>query len=280
MYMIKTNTQTPGKKSRFILIKGAGDLASGVAHRLYMAGFNLLITEKEIPTVVRRTVSFARATREGKATVEGVTAVKASAVEEIVKIWDGGQIPLLVDPGLMCLRELAPEVLIEGTMAKKNTGIDKSCAPVVIALGPGYRAGKDAHAVVETARGHYLGKVIYRGEASPDTGVPGEVEGYAAERLLRAPVTGKFQACSSPGDPVEKGQTVALVEGIPVKTKVRGVLRGLLYNGLQVKEGMKVGDVDPRAKKEYCFTISDKSRAVAGGVLEAILRLSRNQANS
>ena len=267
--------QLNGRLPRVILIKGGGDLASGAAHRLYKAGFNLVVTEKEQPTVIRRPVSFAQAALAGKAEVEGVTAVRITSVDEIEPAWEKGLIPLLIDPELNGLPRIEPEVLVEGTMAKKNTGVNCDLASIVIALGPGYGAGKEVHAVVETARGHHLGRVIYNGEATPNTGIPGEIEGYSVERVLRAPKAGTFEPRCSIGELVEKGDTVACIEGEPVLAEIGGVVRGLLYEGLGVKEGMKVGDVDPRGNKELCFTISDKSRAVAGGVLEAVLHLSR-----
>ncbi len=262
-----------------VLIKGAGDLASGVAHRFYRAGFKVVMTEQKKPTVVRRTVSFAQAAFEGIMEVEGVSAQRLDNLEKMKEVIAEGHIPLLIDPDLEHLLHINPKVIIEATMAKRNTGVNKSHAPIVIALGPGYKAGEDVHAVIETARGHYLGKVIYSGEALPNTGVPGEVGGYTKERLLRAEANGIFEPRCSIGDSVKAGEVVAFTGEKPVKAKLDGIIRGLLYRGLYVKEGMKIGDVDPRAYKEHCFTISDKARAVAGGALEAVLYFSTGGMN-
>lgn len=258
-----------------VLIKGAGDLATGVAHRLFRAGINVVLTEREKPTVVRRPVSFAQAVFDGEAEIEGVVARRVESLEEVGRSIAAGQIPLLVDPSLRCLAPLQPDVLVEATVSKRNTGVTLGSAPIVVALGPGYWAGRDVHAVVETARGHYLGRVIYRGAALPNTGVPGDTAGFTVQRVLRAPSSGSFYPCREIGDLVNAGDTVAYVDNYPVKAQISGVIRGLLHRGLEVSEGMKVGDIDPRAKREYCFTISDKARAVGGGVLEAVLYLSR-----
>ncbi|ACB85776.1 selenium-dependent molybdenum cofactor biosynthesis protein YqeB [Natranaerobius thermophilus] len=260
-----------------VLIKGAGDLATGVAHRLFRAGIPVMMTEISRPTVVRRTVAFAEAVFDGSAQVERVTANLIQKPEDRTKVLEAGEIPLLVDPELNCLETVRPQILVEATLAKKNTGISKDDAPIVIALGPGYIAGQDVDAVVETKRGHYLGRVVYQGRALPNTGVPGEVAGYTRERVLYSPGTGMIENFARIGDKVEAGEQVALVEGQPIRAQVSGVLRGMIRQGLKVKQGMKVGDVDPRADVEHCWTISDKARSVAGGVLEASLALSRSK---
>ena len=262
-----------------VLIKGAGDLASGVAHRLHRCGFKIIMTEIEKPTVVRRTVSFAQAIFDKTMEVEGVLSERVNKVDECNRVWEEDKIPLLVDPPLECLPKISPGALIEATVTKKNTGVNKHKAPLVMALGPGYRAGEDAradvHAVVETARGHDLGKAIYSGEALPNTGIPGEIEGFTDERLLKATSSGIFHAMCSIGDKVKAGDVVAYIGSKPVKANLNGMIRGLLYRGLYVKEGMKVGDIDPRAERKHCFTVSDKARAIAGGVLEVLLSWSR-----
>ncbi len=259
--------------SKIVLIKGAGDLASGTAHRLYQAGMKVVMIEQEKPTLVRRTVSFAQAALDGQMQVEGITARRVDSPEETLKFLDRGEIPLLINPKLKYLSWLPFEVLVEGTVSKRNTGVTMKSAPVVVALGPGYCAGRDVHAVVETSRGHNLGKVIYRGEAIPNTGIPGNIGGYTVERLLRSPAEGVFETNCSIGDHVQEGDEVARVDGISIKAGISGIVRGLLYPGLTVFPGMKVGDIDPRAQRDYCFTISDKARSVAGGVLEAVLCL-------
>jgi len=255
-----------------ILIKGAGDLATGVAHRLRRAGFRPVMTELAQPLTVRRRVAFSEAVYEGRSEVEGVTAVLATGVAEAVAMLPRGLVPVVVDPCGEVLRLLSPAVLIEATLAKRNTGVTRSDARWVIALGPGYRAGRDVHAVVETQRGHHLGRVILDGEACPNTGEPEAVRGYTSERVLRAPCAGIFTPAAAIGDPVTAGQVVGQVGHEPVTTRIGGVLRGLLHGGLLVTAGMKIGDVDPRGIREYCFTISDKARAVGGGVLEVLLR--------
>ncbi len=257
-----------------VLIKGAGDLGTGVAHRLHRVGMRVVVTELPQPLVIRRPVAFANAVYEGAVTVEGVTARRVALDEgEIATTWGRGEVPVVVDPAGLAVQVLRPDVVVDAILAKRNTGTRITDAPAVIALGPGFTAGVDCHAVVETERGHYLGRVIWEGAARPNTGVPGEVGGQTARRVLRAPAGGLLQGVGRIGDVVREGETVALVAGQPIQSPFAGVLRGLLHDGVPVRAGMKVGDVDPRGKPEYCFTISDKARAVGGGVLEAILTL-------
>jgi len=258
---------------QLVLIKGAGDLASGVAHRLYRCGFIPVMTELPRPLVVRRTVAFAEAVYEGKVVVEGVTAVLANNLGDVQRLCGQDVIPVLVDPAGESAQSLKPAVMIDAILAKRNTGTRISDAPVVIALGPGFYAGKDAHAVIETKRGHYLGRVILEGPAIPNTGEPGPVNGYTHERLLKSPADGFFKACRKIGDKVYAGEKVGNVGEQPVRAGINGILRGLIKDGLMVAKGLKIGDIDPRGIPDYCYTISDKARAVAGGVLEAILRL-------
>lgn len=270
------NATTPDIQETLIAVKGAGDLASGVMHRLARAGFPVMATELAGPTVVRRTVSFAEAVMQGSITVEGVTARRADSVDEIRAIIAQGELPVAVDPDGAMVRELHPAVLIEATLSKHNTGVSMNDAPIVIALGPGYEAGKDVHAVVETNRGHNLGRVYLEGCAEANTGVPGAIGGYTIERLLKAPVAGTFYGVCQIGDLAHAGEMVAAIRTSdghdePVVAAIRGIVRGLLRDGLHVSAGMKIGDIDPRAAREHCFTISDKSRAVGGGALEAIL---------
>ncbi|MFO7951546.1 MAG: selenium-dependent molybdenum cofactor biosynthesis protein YqeB [Bacillota bacterium] len=265
---------------QLVLIKGAGDLASGVAHRLYQSGFKVVMTEKERPTVIRRTVSFAQAVFDDEVKIEGVQAKKVEGAENInTETIDGfigqGVIPVIVDPHLVTLNYLTPEIFIEGTLSKKNIDTTLQDAPLVIALGPGFKAGREVHAVVETRRGHYLGRVIYSGEALPNDGQPGMVGGYSVERLLKAPVAGVFRNRLNIGDMVTAGEVAGYVGETPVPANISGVIRGLINENMEVKEQMKIGDVDPRAQREHCFSISDKARAVGGGVLEAILACER-----
>jgi xanthine dehydrogenase accessory factor len=262
-----------------VALKGAGDLATGVIHRLSRAGFAVMATELPQPTVLRRTVAFAEAVAMGEMTVEGITACRASSPGEIQAALARGLVPLVVDPKGTMLRQMQPRVLVEATLSKYNSGITMDDAPLVIALGPGYEAGKDVHAVIETNRGHNLGRVYLQGCAEPNTGVPGTIGGYGIERILRAPCAGTLYGLRQIGDQVQEGETVAVVNAddssMPITAAISGILRGLVRDGLPVSSGMKVGDIDPRAIREHCFTISDKSRAVGGGVLEAIMYLLR-----
>ena len=251
------------------LVKGAGDLATGVSLRLHRAGFSVVMTEIALPTPVRRTVAFAEAVYDGSAVVEDSEAVLAEGKEDVRVALAEGKLPVLVDPEAICRVWLNPDVLVDAIIAKRNLGTSLGDAPAVVALGPGFVAGRDCHAVVETMRGHTLGRVIWEGEALPNTGVPGEVGGKAAERVLRAPGTGVFRAVAEIGDMVTSGQVVGYVGDLPLMSSIDGVLRGLLRSGLEVTPGFKTGDVDPRAARNHCFTVSDKALAIGGGVLEA-----------
>lgn len=256
-----------------IVIRGGGDIATGVAWRLYQARFPVFITEIARPLAVRRKVCFCEAVWDGTAEVEGVRACRAETPEEARSIQSGGEIPVLVDPDLERLPPLAPDVLVDATLAKRNLGVTMDMAPLVIGLGPGFTAGEDVHRVVETKRGHNLGRVIADGRAAPDTGIPGNIGGYAIERVLRSPSDGVFSTLVELGTLVAPGEVVAEVEGQAVRTEIAGMVRGLIRPGIPVSKGMKVGDVDPRGKDAFLDTISDKALAVAGGVLEAVLHV-------
>jgi xanthine dehydrogenase accessory factor len=258
-------------KDLVILVKGGGEMGTGLVHRLARSGFRVCLTEIQEPLAVRREVAFCEAVFEGQKEVEGLVGRRVSGGTEIFQAWERGEIPVVVDPQGAIRGELKPDVVVDAILAKQNTGTRIDDAPLVIGLGPGFRAGESVHLIIETNRGHRLGRVIEEGEADPDTGIPGEIAGYTWERVLRAPLSGRFFGKRRIGDRVEKGEVVAEVEGASVESKVGGVLRGILRDGLRVLEGMKVGDVDPRGAREHCFTISDKARAIGGGVLEAIL---------
>jgi xanthine dehydrogenase accessory factor len=234
-----------------------------------------MATELHHPTVLRRTVALAEAITLEQMTVEGITARHAHSIEDIQVVLENGFVPILIDPDGMAIKNLQPDILVEATLSKHNSGITVNDAPIVIALGPGYEAGVDAHAVIETNRGHNLGRVYLEGHAEPDTGVPGTIGGYAGERLLRAPCAGRLYGVHQIGDQIREGEVVAIVKSgevtTPITAVIPGILRGLVRDDLEVSAGMKVGDIDPRAIREHCFTISDKSRAIGGGVLEAIL---------
>jgi xanthine dehydrogenase accessory factor len=265
-------TMTPGKLSELVvLVRGAGEMATGVAHRLRQANFYVCMTETPSPLAIRRGVSFCEAVHDGEKTVEGLTAKYIVDVEAIRPTWSKGKIPLLVDPEAVVKEFLRPHVVLDAILAKKNLGTGIGDAPLVIGLGPGFCAGKDVHLVIETNRGHDLGRLIWEGTAEPDTGIPGAIGGYSAERVMRAPSTGKFEALKEIGDSVEANERVAVVQGAPMQSQIPGVLRGILRDGNTVKKGMKSGDVDPRGNRDACFTISDKARSIGGSVLEGIL---------
>lgn len=258
-----------------VLIKGAGDLASGIAVRLFACGFQIIMTETEMPTTVRRMAAFSRAVYEETKTavLEGVTARLVTETWPLEKILEEGEIAVAVDPKLRDMEWYHPDVVVDAILAKKNLGTMITDADIVIGVGPGFTAGADCHYVVETMRGHELGRVITEGSAIPNTGVPGEVGGYTAERLIRAEADGIFIPKVKIGDTVSEGEIVAVSGGVPVRAKMSGIVRGMLPDlGMSVVKGMKCGDIDARSCAEHCHTVSDKARAVGGGVLEAILR--------
>ncbi len=255
----------------FVVVRGAGDLATGVIHRLVRSGFPVIATDIDNPTVIRRTVAFAEAIWRGEATVEGMTARRADSPDQALQICQEGMVPIIADPEAGITERLNPFALVDAILAKKNLGTRRGMADVVIGLGPGFSAGEDVDVVIETNRGHDLARLILEGAAEPNTGVPGSVGGKTDERVLRAPGEGLFRGVRRIGDQVQAGETVAEVAGLPVVTRIDGILRGLLRDGLSVTGGFKVADVDPRCRREHCFTISDKARAIGGGVLEAIL---------
>lgn len=254
-----------------VLLRGGGDLATGAVARLVRAGFPVVVLELPRPLVVRRTVAVATAVLQGEITVEDLHARRVDSAATAVRLAREGVVPVLVDPEGTTLPHLRPTVLVDARMAKRNLGTHPTDAPLVVALGPGFTAGEDCHAVVETARGHFLGRVYWQGQALPDTGTPGLVQGYGRERVLRAPVAGTVQALVEIGDMVQAGQALALVDGEAVHAPFPGVVRGLIADGTPVPAGLKIGDIDPRGVREHCFTISDKALAVGGGVLEAVL---------
>lgn len=257
-----------------VLIRGAGDIASGIALRLHRAGMQVVMTDLPAPTAIRRTVCFSQAILLGEMTVEDVTAHRADSVEEAESLLRRGLIPVLADPDCACRAQLRPDALVDAILAKRNLGTKIDDAPVVVGIGPGFTAGEDCHAVVETMRGHTLGRVIYQGSALLNTNIPGLIGGYAGERVLRAPDDGIFHTVLDIGAQVKSGDVAGQVNGKPMVCTIDGVLRGLLADGTPVFKGMKSGDVDPRCKPEYCTTASDKALAVGGGVLEAVLNLS------
>jgi xanthine dehydrogenase accessory factor len=270
-----------------VLFKGAGDFASGAIRRLNLAGARVVATELEKPLNVRREVSFSEAVWRGSMTVEGVKA-ELSDFSGIDAVLSRGNVAIVIDPKCSILRSRKFDIVVDGIMAKRNTGTGISDAQVVIALGPGFYAGRDCHAVIETLAGHDLGRVIYEGEAAANTGIPGPPESYLGPcsmsadagdgtgkgMVLRAPASGIFTGTKNIGQIVDKGDVLGNVDGIYLKAEIKGVLRGLIHDGVAVEKGLKLGDIDPSCEVKRAFTISEKSNAIAGGVLEACLHLS------
>ena len=264
-----------------ILIKGAGDLATGIACRLKNSGYDILMTEIAEPTTVRRTVAFSRVVYERECEIEGIQGVLVEAAEQINRIQLAGKVAVMIDEKAEIIEKYQPDILVDAILAKKNMGTKIEDAPLVIGVGPGFTAGNDVHVVIETKRGHYLGRVIREGSAIPNTGMPGDVGGFTTERLLRASAAGLFRPIAAIGDIVQNGQKVAEVivaetadkesVHIPIYAQMTGIVRGMLQDGIMVIENMKVGDIDARCEKEHCYSISDKARAIGGGVLEAVV---------
>jgi xanthine dehydrogenase accessory factor len=263
--------QFNNRESRIVLIRGGGDLASGVALRLHRVGYQILITELARPLVVRRMASFAQATFDGSYQLEEVTGKLVASSEEAIRAMEANQVAVMVDPNLQSKSEFNLVGLVDGRMTKKNPEQGKDLAPIVIGLGPGFIAGENCHAVIETNRGPYLGRVYWQGSAEPDTGIPDTVKGFREERVFYAPKSGTLKAYAEIGDIVEEGALVAKVDDAPVFARFRGVLRGLIADGLFVNYRTKIGDLDPRCDVKLCALASDKALAIGGGVLEALL---------
>jgi len=258
-------------RASIILLRGGGDLASGVALRLRRVGFQVLVTELAAPLVVRRKAAFAQAVFSGKCQVEEVEGTLVKSADEAAKAMAMGKVAVMIDPMAESRPSFSLFGLIDGRMTKKPPELGMDAAPIVVGLGPGFQAGVDCHAIVETNRGPFLGRVYWQGSAEADNGIPETVRGFTVERVLYAPKSGKLQAIASIGDILEPEAMVAEIDGIPVKAKFKGVLRGLVQTGLEVKKGMKIGDLDPRCDERLCTLVSDKALAVGGGVLEALL---------
>ena len=255
-----------------VLIRGAGDLASGIALRLHHARMQIVMTDLPRPTAIRRTVCFSQAILFGTMTVEDVTAQLAETQEQTLAILKAGRIPVLADPEARCIAALHPDAVVDAILAKRNLGTRITDAPCVVGVGPGFTAGVDCHAAIETMRGHTLGRVITDGSPLPNTNIPGLIGGFAGERVLRAPADGIFRQRLEIGAMVEQNEIAGYVGDEPMRCQIGGVLRGLLADGTLVHKGMKAGDVDPRGERSYCDLVSDKALAIGGGVLEAILR--------
>ena len=275
------------KKDALILVRGGGDLATGTIHRLWSAGLRVLVLEAEHPAAIRRQVALSEAVYAGSARVEDVEAVRMDVdlaekknrkellEQEMERIWKKDGVPVLVDPAGLSIAALRPAVVVDAILAKKNLGTTKEMAPLVIALGPGFTAGEDVDVVIETKRGHNLGRVIRSGSAVPNTGIPGIIGGDGKERVMHAQAEGILRNAASIGDIVEARAVIAEIETengtVPVEASLSGLLRGLIRDGYPVTKGFKIADIDPRKEElQNCFTISDKARCIAGSVLEVI----------
>jgi len=259
---------------KLITVRGGGDIATGTIHALSRLGFDVLVLECAKPSAIRRKAAFSEAVYDGEAAVEGKTAVLAENISDAKDIMQSGKIAVLVDEKAEAIKKLEPLAVIDGILAKKNIGTSIDMAPAVIALGPGFCAGKDCHAVIETMRGHNLGRVIYSGCALKNTGVPGVIAGYSSERVIHAANDGVLKSVKSIGDIVEKGEIIAYAGAEPVYATLSGVLRGLIRDGYFVTKGFKTADIDPRIdEQKNCFTISDKARCVASGAIQALFEL-------
>lgn len=257
-----------------IIVRGGGDIASGAIQKLSRSGFKVLVLEIDKPTSIRRKVSFSEALYEEKAVIEDLTSVRAENIEEVFKAWHLNNIPVAIDPFGKYIDLLKPDIVVDAILAKKNLGTNMNMAPITIGLGPGFEAGKDVDAVIETNRGHNLGRLILKGKASADTGVPGIIAGFSKERVIYSPCSGIISNVKEIGDVVKAGDIIAYVDKAPVKAAIDGVLRGLIRNNREIKKGLKIADIDPRlSEKENCCTISDKARNIGGAVLEAVLYL-------
>ena len=260
-----------------IIVRGGGDLATGTIYKLYKCGFPVLILEVEKPSAIRRNVAFSEAVYEGTQTVEDVTCYLADSLADAETLLAEGKLTMLADPKGDAITRLRPLAVVDAILAKKNLGTHRNMAPITVALGPGFTAGVDVDAVVETKRGHHLGRVLWSGTAAPNTGVPGIIGGYGKERVIHCPARGILRNVRKITDTVQKGEVIALVEtengAVPVEATLDGILRGLIRDGYPVTAGFKIADIDPRSEElGNCFTISDKARCIAGGVLEAILQ--------
>lgn len=260
-----------------IIIRGGGDLATGIAYILHKAGYKIIILEIEKPLTVRRAVSFSEAVYEGEITVEGVKGILANDKDHIYRIWSLEAIPVYIDEKGSIIEDFKPLAVVDAIIAKRNLDTNKSMAPITIGIGPGFEAGKDVDLVIESNRGLNLGKIIHWGKAEEDTGIPGEVMGYKEERVLRASCDGRVEAFYNIGDMIEKDHPICQVGNEKVIAPFKGILRGMIKEGLYVKKGLKIGDIDPRCIKDYIFTISDRARIIGNSVLEGILYLNKNK---
>ena len=260
------------KREQLIAIKGAGDLASGIALRLWRSGYRVIMSELPIPLCIRRTIAFSSAVFDGSAVVENAKGILIHDIDEADKIWRNNNLPIIVDENAEKLLSLKPDVLIDARIIKSwRDDTHLTDAPLVIGLGPGFTAGENAHCVIETNRGHNLGRVFWSGSAEPDTGIPGAIKGEGIKRVVKAPCGGIFHPTVEIGDAVEAGDLIARIDETEIHAQLSGIVRGIIYPGITVWEKLKIMDIDPRGNRSHCFTVSDKATALGGGVLEAIL---------
>ena len=262
------------ESNKHVVIRGSGDIATGIAVRLYNCGYKVIMTDIPLPTMIRCSVSFGQCLYGKPSTVEGITASKADNLEDVAMILAKQQIPVIIDADLNITKALKVNYLVDAILAKSNLGTKKTMAPITIALGPGFEAGADCDAVIETSRGHYLGRVIYTGYTLPNSGIPGNIAGFTYERVVRSPCAGIVQRFADIGDIVKQGDIIAQVNTAPVYAPLSGMVRGLINDGLNVEADFKIADIDPRGEEADYTTVSDKARAIGGSVLEAMLHLS------
>lgn len=278
------------RKKQLVIVRGGGDIATGTIYKLNRCGYPVLVLESERPSAIRRKVAFSEAVYDGEARVEDMLCFCVSDMKEAWDVMETGHVALMKDPECKVLGEAHPWALVDGILAKRNLGTHRGMAPKTIALGPGFVAGEDVDLVIETMRGHSLGRVIEKGAALPNTGVPGKIGGYDKERVVYAPGRGNVHVLREIGEKVEKGERIAEIvndgevisgetvsaggQRIPVVAEISGLVRGMIREGYPVTKGFKMADIDPREEEyENCFRISDKARCIAGGVLEGLLYL-------
>lgn len=255
-----------------VVVRGGGDIASGTIQKLHRSGFNVLVLEIEKPTSIRRNVAFSDAIYNGETTVEGIKAIRVYNIDDINNAFKNKFIPIVVDSDGKFIDKIKPVAVVDAILAKKNIGTNKDMAPITIALGPGFEAGVDVDVVIETMRGHNLGRLIFEGYAMPNTGTPGDIAGYSKERVIYSKSSGIIKNIKAIGDIVKKDEVLAVIDNQNVLAPIGGLLRGLIKNGTKVEVGLKIGDIDPRLKEiDNYTTISDKARNIGGGVLEALL---------
>lgn len=260
------------KREQIIAIKGAGDLASGIALRLWRSRYRVILSELPVPLCIRRTIAFSSAVFDGSAKVEDAQGVLIPNIAEAESVWEAGNLPVIVDENASQILSLHPDVLIDARIIKSwRDDTHKSDAPLVIGMGPGFTAGENVHCVIETNRGHNMGRVFWSGSAEPNTGIPGTIKGEGIKRVVKAPCAGVFHPLVEIGDSVEVGDVIAKIGDTEIRAQLAGIVRGIIYPGITVWEKLKIMDIDPRGNKAHCFTVSDKATALGGGVLEAIL---------